>query len=166
MCKQNVWQIQRALLTLFIFFLLTIGGAFMNPASGEGRFTLTSPSFNNGGTMPSAFGCLGRDISPELRWENPPAGTKTFSIILEDANGPWKHWIIVDIPASYTSLPENIPKVAVWNDGIKQEKNVWGHYGYEGPCPRGEGEYYFTITALDENHKVIKKAVLNVSSDG
>jgi Raf kinase inhibitor-like YbhB/YbcL family protein len=163
MRKHNVWLTRLTLLTLLIFALLPMSGAFMNP---EEKFTLSSPSFKDGGTMPSDFGCLGRDVSPALRWENPPAGTKTFSIILEDANGPWKHWIIFDIPASYTSLPENIPNVAVWNDGIKQGKSMSGRYGYQGPCPRGEGEFYFTITALDGNGKAIKKAVLNVASDG
>jgi len=63
----------------------------MNPASDEARFTLTSPSFKNGGDMSSKFGCRGSDISPELQWENPPAGTKTFSIVFENGNGPWKH---------------------------------------------------------------------------
>jgi len=159
----NAWYVRLAVLTCLVLLLLPTGNAFMN---SEGRFTLTSPSIKDGGSMSSTFGCRGQNISPELQWENPPAGTKTFKITLQNGINPWTLWIISGIPASYTSLPENIPMGATWRDGIYQEKNSWGHFGYEGPCPNGTVPFYFTIEALDENRKVLKKAVLNFNSHG
>ena len=51
------------------------------PSAAEKPFTLTSPQLKDGGVMGTeqvfnAFGCTGKNISPELVWSDPPKGTK------------------------------------------------------------------------------------------
>ena len=88
------------------------------------------------------MGCTGESKSPALEWKNPPAGTKSFALMVHDPDAPtgcagfW-HWIVYNIPADATSLPEGagdatgsgLPKGAV------QGNTDMGKPGYVGPCP-------------------------------
>jgi Raf kinase inhibitor-like YbhB/YbcL family protein len=104
-------------------------------------FTLTSTSFKNGGNIEqknagNIMGCTGESKSPALEWKNPPAGTKSFALMVHDPDAPtggsgfW-HWIVYNIPADTTSLPEGgpLPKGAV------EGNTDMGKPGYIGPCP-------------------------------
>lgn len=55
------------------------------------------------------FGCSGENISPQLSWRNPPAGTKSYAITVFDPDAPtgsgWWHWTMVNIPAQIHDLP-------------------------------------------------------------
>ena len=169
MASSVVWRANLAVFTLLIFLSMPVNCAMMNPVSDAEPFTLSSPMFKNNAYVSSGLGlgCRGQGKSPALTWVNPPAGTKTFAIIFQDLDVSWLHWDISNIPASYTGLPENIPSVKVWNDGIKQGANSFRSIGYGGPCPpNGTHRYEFEIRALDENNKVLKKAKLVISSDG
>ena len=108
--------------------------------------TLTSTSFKNGGNIEQKYagnymGCTGENKSPALEWKNPPAGTKSFALMVHDPDAPtgsgfW-HWIVYNIPADATSLPEGagdasgtgLPK------GAAQGNTDMGKPGYIGPCP-------------------------------
>jgi phosphatidylethanolamine-binding protein (PEBP) family uncharacterized protein len=51
-------------------------------------------------------------VSPPLRWNNPPKGTKSFVLTLEDLDTPFgkiTHWVIYNIPAEKRELSEAIP---------------------------------------------------------
>jgi Raf kinase inhibitor-like YbhB/YbcL family protein len=110
-------------------------------------FTLTSTDFKNGGTIEqknagNIMGCTGEGKSPALEWKNPPAGTKSFALLVHDPDAPtggagfW-HWIVYNIPADATSLPagagdstgSGMPRGAV------QGNTDMGKPGYIGPCP-------------------------------
>ena len=78
-------------------------------------FTLTSAAFKNNAAVPekysfNAMGCTGENISPPLEWKNAPAGTKSFALMVHDPDAPtgsgWWHWVVYNIPADATSLPE------------------------------------------------------------
>lgn len=117
-------------------------------------FTLSSPSFENGGRIPARFTCEGDDISPHLRWSGAPEGTESFALLCDDPDAPagtWHHWAVYDIPPDMTELPENCPKTARV-DGALQAINDFGRPGYGGPCPppgHGTHRYYFRLLALD-----------------
>jgi len=114
------------------------GSAFAAP------FTLTSTSFKNGGTIPQTnagniMGCTGDGKSPALEWKNPPAGTKSFALLVHDPDAPtggagfW-HWIVYNIPADATSLPENAT-IPTMPKGTVEGNTDMGKPGYVGPCP-------------------------------
>ncbi len=117
---------------------------------------LTSSAFQDHGSMDARFTCQGNDASPPLAWSGAPAGTKSYALILDDPDAPdpaapqttWVHWVVYDIPAAVTSLPEGAAKAmpAGSRDGL----NDWERAGYGGPCPPiGRHRYFHKLYALD-----------------
>ncbi len=124
--------------------------------------TFTLKSNDIGGQMTSqqvynSFGCSGKNLSPELSWENVPAGTKSFAITMYDPDAPtgsgWWHWVVFDIPANTYELKQGAgdPSRDLLPAGTVQGTTDFGTPGYGGPCPP-EGdkahEYLITIYAL------------------
>lgn len=106
----------------------------------------------------NAWGCVGDNRSPQLSWTGAPEGTKSFAITLFDPDAPtgsgWWHWLVFDIPASISELPENAgdPQSGILPAGVVQSINDYKQLGYGGPCPpEGHGihQYLFTLHALD-----------------
>lgn len=136
----------------------------------------------------------GQNISPALRWSKGPEGTRSYVIVavdpdvptvLEDINRdgktipadqprqPFHHWLLADVPAKVTALPEgadsreltkggkpagptkygvrgaNDYSVFLAND--PQMKGIYG--GYDGSCPPWNDarmhHYHFQVYALD-----------------
>lgn len=115
---------------------------------------LTSASFPNGGTIPRKHTCDGSDVSPALAWSGAPQGTQSFALIADDPDAPvgtWSHWVLYDLPAGTTSLPESVSKVDAPPGGGQQGKNDFGKTGYGGPCPPAgtPHRYFFKLFAVD-----------------
>ncbi|MGB9770444.1 MAG: YbhB/YbcL family Raf kinase inhibitor-like protein [Candidatus Kapaibacteriota bacterium] len=131
---------------LLSFFLL-LGGKPM-------EVQIFSSAFENAGFIPRKYTCDGENVSPPLNWKNLPPGTKSLAIINDDPDAPmgtWVHWVIYNIPATSSGLPENVKPQEKLPDGTLQGKNSWGRIGYGGPCPpSGTHRYYFKIYALDK----------------
>jgi len=114
--------------------------------------SITSPAFTEGSNIPSKFTCDAGQTSPSpaLAWKDAPANTKSFVLILHDPDVPmpggFTHWVLFDIPASTTQLPEGFQPGSVGvsgNTGMRRQ-------GYMGPCPpTGVHHYHFTLAALD-----------------
>ena len=119
----------------------------------KNKFTISSPAFSHNTEIPSKYTCEGENISPELQWQNAPAGTKSFALIVDDPDAPHKtfvHWIMYNIPAIITTLPEDTPKnnFTLGATDFSKTKNSPTPYG--GPCPpTGTHRYFFTLYALD-----------------
>lgn len=115
---------------------------------------LTSSAFAQGQPIPERYSCKGEDISPALAWGEPPAGTQSFALIMDDPDAPvgtWVHWVLFNIPASARSLPEAFPSDATLPDGSMSGNSSFGGPGYGGPCPpSGTHRYFFKLYALDE----------------
>lgn len=131
--------------------LLLIGLA--SCGSGQDRppvatFSLTSTAFAEGQAIPSEYSCDGADRPPPLAWSEPPQGTRSFALIVDDPDAPggiFRHWGIYDIPESMRNLPAG----ASW---MPQAQNDFGKTSYGGPCPpkgRGSHRYRFKLLALD-----------------
>jgi Raf kinase inhibitor-like YbhB/YbcL family protein len=118
-------------------------------------FSFSSTSFPAGGKIPAAFTADGRDSSPALAWENPPAGTVAFALVCDDPDAPvgtWVHWVIWNVPGTAKGLPEGVKAVKTLADGSAQGKNDFGRIGYGGPSPPPgkPHRYFFRLFALRE----------------
>jgi hypothetical protein len=114
---------------------------------------LTTSSFQ-GSQIPGKFTCDGEEVSPQLAWSAPPAGTASFALLVTDPDAPrgtFTHWVLYDLPAATRSLPEGLPARGELPDGARQGRNGFGSLGYGGPCPPGNSphHYIFTLYALD-----------------
>jgi len=131
------------------------GGA---AGGGSGDFTLTSPDHAEGAAFADPFTCaeagFNGSISPALEWTAGPSGTQSYAITFIDVSLTTQqppselgyHWVIYNIPADVTSLPQGFMDAA----SIGASQNG----AYLGPCPNfgGSGEnhtYEFRIYALD-----------------
>lgn len=124
-------------------------------------FQLGSPDFTSGHAMPAAMGgnlpgvktCRGQNISPALSWQNAPAGTKSFALIIHDAQGRnglgVTHLLAYGIPATV----DHLERTALANGrGFTGGKNTFGRTAYNGPCPPANADthfYTFTLIATD-----------------
>jgi len=115
------------------------------------RLSVTSSAFADGQPIPQPFTCDGADRSPPLSWGEPPAGTKSFALVVDDPDAPsglFRHWGAYDIPATTRTIGEGQPVGT-------QAVNGFGKSGYGGPCPpKGNGahHYHFKLYALDTDH--------------
>ena len=116
-------------------------------------FELTSTAFTNGDPIPMKYTCDDHDISPPLKWKDPPEGTRSFALINDDPDAPvgtWVHWVLYNLPGSTLSLPEAVQSDADLPESGRHGQNSWGRPGYGGPCPPGgTHRYFFKLYALD-----------------
>ena len=132
-------------------------------AAAEGPFFQhTSTAFADNGLLakthagrnPANPNCVGDNVSPPLAWSNPPAGTRSYALIVHDQEGRnglgVVHWLAYGIDASVTALPEGAGDGSF--KGLVGGKNILGQGSYFGPCPpktHGPHHYVFTIIATD-----------------
>jgi Raf kinase inhibitor-like YbhB/YbcL family protein len=112
---------------------------------------LKSKDFVDNSSIPSEFTCDGRNISPQLSWEDIPQETKSFALTVTDPDAPggtWIHWLVYNISKELTEIERgSLPK------GAKEVENDFGKKSYGGPCPpSGTHRYFFTLIALDTEH--------------
>jgi len=146
-----------ALVAVFYLFAPTRSETFSSIVelpSSEAGFILISPDFADGSSIPARFTCDGEDVPPTLAWGEPPAGTKSFAIIVDDPDAPagtWTHWIVYNIPAEVRLVDSLFVPGLQINDGkVLFGKNSWGKQAYGGPCPpSGTHRYIFQLFALD-----------------
>ena len=118
------------------------------------KIELSSTAFGEGENIPKRYTGDGADVSPPLRWSEPPPGTESFALICDDPDAPrgtWVHWVLFDLPGDRRELGEAVPAEEVLPGGGKQGKNDFGKVGYGGPAPpRGKPHrYFFKLYALD-----------------
>jgi len=119
--------------------------------------SLSSPVFEQNGSIPKLYTCQGKDISPALVWSGLPDGTKSIALIVDDPDAPdpaapkrtWVHWVLYNIPPTATGLPEAVNATGL-PSGTRQGRNDWDRTGYGGPCPPiGRHRYFHKLYALD-----------------
>lgn len=118
------------------------------------EFGLKSSCFKENGWIAKRYTCDGDDDSPPLHWTDPPEGTRSFTLVVEDPDAPagiWVHWLLYDVPLDVRRLEEAIPVDPILPTGAKQGLNDFQQLGYRGPCPpRGPSHrYMFKLYALD-----------------
>ena len=125
--------------------------------------TMTVTGFPDGGQIPVRFSqaaegaAPGEGTSPAISWTNTPPGTQSFVLHMHDMDvarnrttDDQVHWLVWNIPASASGLPEGVAKGSQRPDGSYQVRAT-------GPVYRGPGapatgplhHYMFEIFALD-----------------
>jgi Raf kinase inhibitor-like YbhB/YbcL family protein len=142
-----------------VLALASLCGA--HDALAQGAFTLSSPDFKDGerlalknaGNNKANPNCIGENVSPTLSWTNPPAGTKSFALLMFDPEGRppggVSHWVAYGIPASVTGFAEG--EVSKASDKYVGGQGTAKLAYYTGPCtPAGAPHHYtFTLIATD-----------------
>src|SRR5438105_13969001 len=133
------------------------GGA--SPAA----MTLSIPGFPDGGQIPVTFSqaapgvAAGEGTSPAMSWANVPAGTQSFFLHMHDMDlarnkttDDQAHWVVWNIPATATGLPEGVPKGSQLADGSYQISATGQMYrGPGAPATGPQHHYMFEVFALD-----------------
>ncbi|MEW6544382.1 MAG: YbhB/YbcL family Raf kinase inhibitor-like protein [Nitrospirota bacterium] len=134
-------------------------------------FRLISPTVKDQGVIGNehvynGFGCSGRNVSPELRWERAPKEAKSFAVTVYDPDAPtgsgWWHWVVFNIPPNVTLLPAGAGKPDGGGSppGSIQSMTDFGQPGYGGPCPPAGDKphrYVFTVYALKVDRLPLEK---------
>lgn len=134
------------------------GGAAPPPA-----MVLTVHGFEDGGEIPVRFSqaapgaAPGEGTSPAMSWTNVPPGTQSFVLNMRDLDvarnrttEDQAHWVVWNIPAGTTSLPEGLPRGSQLPDGSYQISATGPVYrGPGAPATGPRHHYMFEIYALD-----------------
>ncbi len=111
-------------------------------------FDLTSTAFAESQAIPVGHTCDGDDRAPPLAWSDPPEGTASFALLVDDPDAPggtFTHWIAWGFGGETREHAEG-------SAAPFEGQNGFGNSGYGGPCPpRGDGphRYVFRLFALD-----------------
>lgn len=128
---------------------------------GAAALQVTSGDFKSDGKLADKFSVLNDNISPSISWTRGPAGTQSYVVLtegvsFEDGHSPVVHWVLYNIPAGTTALPQNVPTgphlTTGGLNGAEQAKTGRGLIGYVGPRPGAVGRtvpYHFEVFALD-----------------
>src|SRR5436190_7292072 len=125
--------------------------------------TMTVAGFSDGGQIPVKFTqaapgvATGEGLSPAITWSNTPPGTQSFVLNMHDmevvrnkTTDDQAHWVVWNIPASATGLPEGVPKGSQLADGRYQISATGTMYRGQGAPANGPPHHYmFEIYALD-----------------
>ncbi len=145
-----------------VFALLAAQAATAGTVHAQARtpmrvLTLSTTAFPDGGQIPGRHAQTGRDVSPALSWSGAPDSTRSYVLLVHDADAAQGdgtddtlHWLVWNIPGTSSALPEGVASGAQLPDGTRQI-SVSGPY-YRGPAAPSTGpahHYVFELYALD-----------------
>lgn len=123
----------------------------------SGSLTLSSTTVANG-LIPDRCGCKGSGVAPEIAWSDPPSGTRSFAILMDDQDATighlhrryFVHWLAFDLSPDRRELAEGTAGGSL-KAGEQLGRNDVGTQGYAGPCPKAGSTHHYAITvyALD-----------------
>ena len=132
----------------FMVIVLLFSPSLDKEVSSMAALQITSPAFQNNGTIPRQYTCDGKDINPPLVIENVPKETKSIAVIVDDPDAPvgtWVHWVLWNIDPNTKEIAENAAP-----QGVVEGMNDFKKHAYGGPCPpSGTHRYFFKVYALD-----------------
>jgi Raf kinase inhibitor-like YbhB/YbcL family protein len=126
---------------------------------------LESDNFSANSLIPRKHACDGEATSPNLKWDDAPTETQSFTLIVEDPDAPnrsFTHWVVYDLSPQTRQLPENVPAKPILEGGGVHGTNDYNKFGYGPPCPPiGRHRYFFKLYALDTPLKLRPGATRN-----
>jgi len=168
-------QAARCVVGLLVLGVMTMTVVAQQRGSGQPpapAMTLTVSGFPDGGQIPVKFSqaaegvAPGEGLSPAINWTNVPAGTQSFVLNMRDMDvarnkttDDQAHWVVWNIPATATGLPEGVPKGLQRPDGSYQISATGPMYRGPGAAATGPQHHYmFEIYALDTKLEVTPAA--------
>ena len=138
-------------------------GGQCGAAPAAPAMTLAVAGFPDGGDVPVKFSqaapgvATGEGLSPAITWANVPAGTQSFFLNMRDMDvarnkttDDQAHWVVWNIPATATGLPEGVPKGPKLANGAYQFSATGQMYRGPGAGANGPKHHYmFELYALD-----------------
>jgi hypothetical protein len=133
-------------------------GAPAAPAQQAPPMVLSTTAWADGTLIPAKYTQAGDQTSPEFTWTNAPAGTRSFvfnmldpDVAVQRTPEPQPHWIVWNIPATATGMPEGVKPGAQLPDGSRQISASGPQYRGPGAAASGPLHHYtFEVYALDE----------------
>jgi Raf kinase inhibitor-like YbhB/YbcL family protein len=133
------------------------------PAAAAPPMTMTVAGFADGSQIPVRFSqaadgvAPGEGTSPAIAWQSVPAGTQSFVLNMHDMDvarnkttDDQAHWVVWNIPATATGLPEGVAKGSQRPDGSYQISATGPMYRGPGAPANGPMHHYvFELFALD-----------------
>jgi Raf kinase inhibitor-like YbhB/YbcL family protein len=121
-----------------------------------GTFTVTSTDVADAEPLPDDHAFAGGNTSPQLSWSGFPEETKAFVVTCFDPDAPivsgfW-HWVLVNLPATVTSLETGAGTTERLDNGAFHVRNDFGTKNYGGAAPPAGDQvhrYYFVVHAID-----------------
>jgi len=116
---------------------------------------ISSPVFENEGSIPAKYTCDGENIIPPLKISGVPEGTKSLVLIIDDPDIPdfvkqsrgievFDHWVVFNLSPDIWQIEEGKDPEGIIGS------NSAGDNKYRGPCPPDrEHRYFFKLYALD-----------------
>jgi Raf kinase inhibitor-like YbhB/YbcL family protein len=108
---------------------------------------VSSPAFDQGGTIPERFTCDGAEVSPPLAFREVPAGARELALVVEDPDADrFVHWTVLRIPPDTARIAEGRAP-----PGSIETENSFGDRRWGGPCPPEGDEphrYVFAVYTL------------------
>jgi Raf kinase inhibitor-like YbhB/YbcL family protein len=160
--KLTVKLVTMIVMSLIAFVANAAAQAPPAPARAGGPaalpMTLTTNGWPDGDDIPVKYTQAAEQVSPQLTWANAPANTQSFVVLMHDPdvtlNGTTDdqlHWLVWNIPATATGLPEHVPQGSPLPDGSMQVSASPGNV-YRGPgAPANGPKHHYTLEvfALD-----------------
>jgi Raf kinase inhibitor-like YbhB/YbcL family protein len=115
---------------------------------------LHSTHLDHADTIPHRYRALEEDLSPPMAWSGMPPATRTLVLTMVNPDPVPEgrtHWLVYNIPASRSALPEGVCHCGDLSDGTQQGVNDFSSVGWHGPNPRpgSASRYHFRLYALD-----------------
>jgi Raf kinase inhibitor-like YbhB/YbcL family protein len=156
-------QVIRGRVASAVCVVLVASASFVSaqgtPASSQqaAPMVLTTTAWPDGGQIPPRHTQAGDQISPEFKWANVPAGTRSFvfnmldpDVAIQRGTEAQPHWIVWNIPATATGLPEGVKPGSELPDGSRQISASGPQYRGPGAAATGPLHHYtFEVYALD-----------------
>ena len=115
---------------------------------------LSSSAIDQDGAFPPEHTCEGLDRSPPLSWSGGPPEAAGYGLMLFDETASLIHWVLWDIPAGVSSLPEDVEKTSEPEEPAGALQSVaydGATRGWLGPCPPETHDYVIRLYAVDEH---------------
>jgi Raf kinase inhibitor-like YbhB/YbcL family protein len=139
-----------ALIGVFLIaFMVLRARGHADIADGQATIPLRvkSSSYADGGLIPKRFTCAAEGLSPAIEFGPPPSGTKSFAMVMDDADSPFGfvHWLVYNIPSQTQAIAEGassqkaLPRGAI--EGVGSDDTA----RYAGPCPPGNKAHRYVM---------------------